>query len=94
MGRHTVELDGRVDHGKERFVTAGPLRGRFVVLVWTWRGDEGEVLVRRGRGRPPAADRKQLVSLRLDGDVIEKFRATGPGWQARINEALRLAKVG
>ncbi len=55
---------------------------------------EGEVLVRRGRGRPPAADRKQLVSLRLDGDVVEKFRATGPGWQTRINEALRLAKVG
>ncbi len=55
---------------------------------------DGEVLLRRGRGRPPAADRKQLVSLRLDQDVIEKFRATGPGWQTRINEALRLAKVG
>ena len=54
---------------------------------------DGEVLVRRGRGRPPVADRKQLVSLRLDGDVIEKFRATGPGWQTRINEALRMAKI-
>ncbi len=55
---------------------------------------DGEVLVRRGRGRPPAADRKHLVSLRLDRDVIEKFRATGPGWQTRINEVLRLAKLG
>jgi uncharacterized protein (DUF4415 family) len=29
------------------------------------------------------------VTLRLDPDVIAKFRETGPGWQARINEALR-----
>ena len=55
---------------------------------------DGEVLVHRGRGHPPAADRKHLVSLRLDQDVIEKFRATGPGWQTRINEVLRLAKLG
>ena len=35
------------------------------------------------------SDNKKLVSLRLDKDVIEKFKATGPGWQTRINEALR-----
>ena len=48
-----------------------------------------------GRGRPPAATPKQLVSLRLDQDVIARFRATGPGWQSRINELLRehLAEV-
>jgi uncharacterized protein (DUF4415 family) len=40
-------------------------------------------------GRPPSG--KKVVSLRLDIDVIEKFKATGPGWQARINEALRKA---
>ena len=55
---------------------------------------DGEVLVRRGRGRPPATDRKHLVSLRLDRDVIGKFKATGPGWQTRINEVLRLARLG
>jgi uncharacterized protein (DUF4415 family) len=38
-------------------------------------------------GRPRSG--KQVVSLRLDPDVIEKYRATGPGWQARINEILR-----
>jgi uncharacterized protein (DUF4415 family) len=53
---------------------------------------EGDRLVRRGR--PPSNDRKQLISLRLDQDVIEKFRATGPGWQTRINDALRQAKPG
>jgi uncharacterized protein (DUF4415 family) len=37
--------------------------------------------------------RKQAVSIRLDKDVLEKFRATGPGWQSRINEALKRARV-
>jgi uncharacterized protein (DUF4415 family) len=43
-------------------------------------------------GRPPGST-KQAVSLRLDRDVIEKFKATGPGWQSRINEALRRATI-
>jgi uncharacterized protein (DUF4415 family) len=44
------------------------------------------------RGRPPLRDRaKQQVTLRLDPDVIEKFREGGPGWQGRINAALRKA---
>ncbi len=42
------------------------------------------------RGRP-AGSNKQLVSLRIDRDVIERFRSGGPGWQSRINEALRKA---
>lgn len=46
----------------------------------------------RGRGRPKGsvkADAKQQITLRLDRDVIERFRATGPGWQARINDVLK-----
>lgn len=42
------------------------------------------------RGRP-AGSAKQLVSLRIDRDVLDRFRAGGPGWQSRINEALRKA---
>ena len=34
---------------------------------------------------------KELVSLRIDQDVLEYFQAGGPGWQERINEALRKA---
>lgn len=37
---------------------------------------------------PPA---RELVSLRLDRDVLEHFQAAGPGWQERINAALRSA---
>lgn len=37
-------------------------------------------------GRPPGT--KQQITLRLDKDVIEAFRKTGPGWQARMNDVL------
>ncbi len=49
------------------------------------------LLVRR-RG-PQAAPTKKAVTLRLDPDVLDKFKSTGPGWQARMNEALRQAEV-
>lgn len=49
--------------------------------------------IRRARGRPPVARPKQQISLRLEPEVIEKFKATGKGWQARINEVLKRAKV-
>ncbi|HWK46617.1 MAG TPA: BrnA antitoxin family protein [Stellaceae bacterium] len=29
------------------------------------------------------------MTLRLDGDVLDAFKSGGPGWQTRINEALR-----
>lgn len=48
-------------------------------------------LIRRKRGRPPIETPKKQVTLRLDQDVIEHYRAGGPGWQSRINEALRKA---
>ncbi len=43
------------------------------------------------RGRPKSDSPKQQVTLRLDRDVLERFRAGGAGWQSRINEALRQA---
>ena len=43
------------------------------------------------RGRPKAENPKQPVNLRLDPDVLAHFRATGRGWQGRINQALRKA---
>lgn len=48
----------------------------------------GDKLIRRGR---PPGSAKRLVSLRLDQAVLDRFRAEGPGWQSRINEALRKA---
>ena len=43
----------------------------------------------QARGRPKAAATKEPVKLRLDADVLAALRATGDGWQTRINETLR-----
>lgn len=43
------------------------------------------------RGRPKLDHPKQQVTLRLDGVVLEHFRAGGPGWQSRINDVLKKA---
>jgi uncharacterized protein (DUF4415 family) len=41
--------------------------------------------------RPSVPNAKELVSLRIDRDVLEHFQGGGPGWQERINDALRKA---
>jgi uncharacterized protein (DUF4415 family) len=41
------------------------------------------------RGRPKSENKKQLVSVRYSREVIEYFRSTGEGWQARMDEVLR-----
>jgi uncharacterized protein (DUF4415 family) len=43
---------------------------------------------RRGPGRPLGSGKKEQVTLRLDVEILEQFRATGNGWQTRINDAL------
>ena len=41
------------------------------------------------RGRPRAVSTKEPVKLRLDADVVAALRASGDGWQTRINDSLR-----
>jgi uncharacterized protein (DUF4415 family) len=48
---------------------------------------DGARLVRRGRPQLPQA--KRQVTLRLDPDLLDRLRASGPGWQTRVNKALR-----
>jgi uncharacterized protein (DUF4415 family) len=40
---------------------------------------------------PSLPGAKELVSLRIDRDILDRFQEAGPGWQERINEALRKA---
>jgi uncharacterized protein (DUF4415 family) len=40
---------------------------------------------------PSLPGAKELVSLRIDRDVLDHFQEAGPGWQERINAALRIA---
>lgn len=51
-------------------------------------GAEQAAVMLKPRGRPKAAVRKEHVNLRLDPVILEAFRASGPGWQTRVNAAL------
>jgi len=53
------------------------------------RADEyvGQTLVKRGR--PLSSGTKISTTIRFDADIVAAFRAAGPGWQSRMNEALR-----
>lgn len=48
-------------------------------------------VVRKGKRGPQKTPTKKLVSLRLSPEVVEHFKATGPGWQTRIDNTLRKA---
>jgi uncharacterized protein (DUF4415 family) len=44
-------------------------------------------VVKKG-GRPVATNPKKLITIRLPADVIDRWRATGPGWQTRMADRL------
>lgn len=41
------------------------------------------------RGRPKAAVTKERITIRLSPEVVERFRASGDGWQTRVDAALK-----
>jgi uncharacterized protein (DUF4415 family) len=43
-------------------------------------------------GRPRSSNPRKLISIRLPVDVIERWKATGPGWQTRMAERLSKAR--
>ena len=74
-----------------------PVEGHF---VWDGKDEDdrpatGEELragietYRRQRGRPAGSGIKEQVAIRFDRDVIAAFRASGSGWQTRMNDALK-----
>ena len=91
----SVESSGTVDsrlHPSNRLATEDELR----VLRDLWDEkieDLDPQLQAAGAWRPVAelipTENKQQITLRLDADVIEFFRATGRRYQSRINAALR-----
>ncbi len=48
-----------------------------------------EAIAKRRAGRPAGSGNKEQVAIRFDKDVLSSFRASGPGWQTRMNDALR-----
>jgi uncharacterized protein (DUF4415 family) len=68
-------------------ITAAALADPDAVPFTDTEWEKAKPLARRGR--PLGSGTKTQVTLRLDVDVVEKFRASGDGWQTRINEALK-----
>lgn len=83
IDEHWVDPDDAPEWTEEHFRHAQlSIDGKVVrKAVGTWNRP----------GRPVSENPKKQVTLRLDPDVIEKFRATGKGWQSRINTELRKA---
>lgn len=68
-------------------ITAAAMADPDAVPFTDAEWEQVKPLVRRGRRL--GSGTKAQVTLRLDVDVLEKFRATGNGWQTRINDALK-----
>tara|TARA_B110000977_G_scaffold146082_1_gene185313 strand:- start:112 stop:435 length:324 start_codon:yes stop_codon:yes gene_type:complete len=71
---------------EDQIAQARPFTEAFPALAENMRKNLG--------GRPRSANPKVPVSLRLDQDVVEKFKATGAGWQTRMNDILRREAQG
>jgi uncharacterized protein (DUF4415 family) len=86
-----VDPASKPDHDTPKWTKAD-----FAKAIRVWQIPELAHLSNRKRGErgPQKRPTKQQVTLRLDRDVVERFRATGQGWQRRINDALRKARVG
>ena len=84
-----AKLDAATDEDIARQIAEDPDTAPELTDEWFDRAEirDGDRLIRPAR--PPLDAVKKLVSLRLDQEVIDAFRAGGPGWQSRINAALR-----
>lgn len=67
----------------EQLAQVKPFSEAFPALADTMRKNVG--------GRPKLENPKVAVSLRLDHEIVARFKASGPGWQTRMNDALREA---
>ncbi len=71
----------------EMFANARPARE---VLPEIFGKEMAEEMLTRKPGRPLGSGVKVAQNIRFDGEILEVFKATGKGWQTRINEALRV----
>ncbi|CRM56909.1 BrnA antitoxin family protein [Pseudomonas sp. 52 E 6] len=58
------------------------------VLVGLFGKAQAKGMLKPKRGRPKSVATKEHVNVRFDADVLERFMASGPGWQTRMNAAL------
>ena len=84
-----TKIDATTDEDIARQIAEDPDTAPELTDEWFDRAEIriGDKLIRPAR--PPLDISKERVELHLDQDVIDAFRASGPGWQSRINAALR-----
>jgi uncharacterized protein (DUF4415 family) len=92
LGSGLARLDATTDEEIARQIAEDPDAAPKLTEEWfkhaeVWEGDR-YIGPARG-GRPKGSGTKEMVTLRLDKDVLARFRAGGPGWQTRLNDALR-----
>ena len=77
LTRPTIEEDARITAAARSDPDAQPI--------------DGVMGLKRLRGRPRSAVTRVMLSLRVDPDVLMALRASGRGWQTRVNALLRQA---
>jgi uncharacterized protein (DUF4415 family) len=90
LGSDLAKLDATTDEEIARQIADDPDTAPELTDEQLDQADlyEKERFIRRV-GRPKGSGTKELITLRIDHDVLDRFRATGPGWQTRINDVLR-----
>ncbi|MGA7538465.1 MAG: BrnA antitoxin family protein [Steroidobacteraceae bacterium] len=81
--RNTAAEDARIKAG----IKADPDTRELTAKDFAEAVPFAEMMKRR-RGRPKAERHKVPVTVRLEPDVVEFFRRSGPGWQTRMNDTL------
>jgi len=76
------------DEGEVRELTAKDLKHFLPFSSLPPEEQEKLRSLKRHRG-PQKTPVKELISIRLSQDVVSRLRASGPGWQARVDEHLR-----
>ena len=92
--------DLRKDYGERRFQALGLIGDRLHMMVFTPRARKAhDVLLEifgaasaakmlKPRGRPKSGRARISISIRLPPETLARWKATGPGWQTRMAEAL------
>lgn len=62
--------------------------GTHIVKGKPVSAEEGKAAMRKARGRPAVANKKRVTTIRLDPDTLERWQATGKGWQTRASALL------